>query len=361
MRERKAWLLSQNRAVCFVVLPALLVAWSPPALAQEDEAFIPGACVPLPFGDSNAAIEAEGDPKGNRIRSDEYANAIVEAWCVNPGGANSFIYVRVREKVDGQPVGAWKHAGKCMWPAGVNRLDLTPPPVVGVDMKTVNLVKLNYQSIDASGPKADGTVHQGTLSHWRFEYTHGGGVKGRQYDATGNPLGGEVTDPDLLTAGPENQNAVCAKDQTGCKSNNDLFICPSLILTLSRPAVASTSNAGMTTEAGEPSPSCAPIRSTLWSVYTAPKDQRITATTEGSTFDTVLAAYEGNWVYQAKGGTEVACHDDVNWPTDPTSKIVFNAKKGKTYYIQIAGYGWPDGGQFPQQGEGKLELRITAE
>ncbi len=81
----------------------------------------------------------------------------------------------------------------------------------------------------------------------------------------------------------------------------------------------------------------------VWHYYQPQNGGSVTVSTDGSTFDTTLS------VFNACGGEELACNDDYSL-NNTQSKVSFDAVKGKTYHIRIAGF----------NGErGSYELLIT--
>jgi hypothetical protein len=91
---------------------------------------------------------------------------------------------------------------------------------------------------------------------------------------------------------------------------------------------------GATKEAGEPDHAGNPGGASVWYQWTAPASGLATFSTDGSNFDTLLAAYTGATVNAL---TEVASNDNSNGLL--TSKISFNAVQGTTYSIAIDGAG----------------------
>ena len=91
-------------------------------------------------------------------------------------------------------------------------------------------------------------------------------------------------------------------------------------------------------EADEPAVSCGEMSNTVWFRYTPTSDVRVTITTEGSTFDTLL----GLWRDQPGGLERVACGDDrtVN---DPDAAITATLAAGSTFYVQAGGAGGDEG------------------
>ncbi|MFA5890322.1 MAG: hypothetical protein WDA27_05155 [Actinomycetota bacterium] len=110
-----------------------------------------------------------------------------------------------------------------------------------------------------------------------------------------------------------------------------------------------TSNADATTETGEPQTSCSTATgTTVWYAYAPVETLRIDASTFGSKFDTVLAAYTGSSLEDL---TEVACNDDATDVGSRQSRLRVVARPGETLFLQIGGY----------QGEtGALSLSLTA-
>ncbi|MCK6370506.1 MAG: hypothetical protein L6Q83_04110 [Gammaproteobacteria bacterium] len=112
-------------------------------------------------------------------------------------------------------------------------------------------------------------------------------------------------------------------------------------------AGVSGSTFGATGEPGEPDHAfvSAPASSVWWS-WTAPAAGRVTVSTAGSSFDTVLAVYTGS---AAGGLSEVAADDDH---VDLTSQVVFGASAGTDYGIAVDGFG---------ESQGHVELAVTFE
>jgi PASTA domain-containing protein len=95
---------------------------------------------------------------------------------------------------------------------------------------------------------------------------------------------------------------------------------------------------GATKETGEPDHAGDPGGASIWYSWTAPASGRVTFSTLGSDFDTLLAAYTGSAVDAL---TEVASNDNANGL--PTSEISFDAVQGATYSIAIDGAGGDSG------------------
>jgi hypothetical protein len=95
---------------------------------------------------------------------------------------------------------------------------------------------------------------------------------------------------------------------------------------------------GATKEAGEPDHAGNPGGASIWYQWTAQASGQATFSTDGSNFDTLLAAYTGAAVNAL---TEVASNDNANGLL--TSEISFNAVQGTTYSIAIDGAGGDSG------------------
>ncbi len=92
------------------------------------------------------------------------------------------------------------------------------------------------------------------------------------------------------------------------------------------------SNAGATSEPGEPMHAGVPGGKSVWFSWTALLGGPVTFSTAGSSFDTLLAVYTGNSLTNL---TEVASDDDSGGHY--TSQVTFNAQAGTTYQIAIDG------------------------
>jgi hypothetical protein len=107
---------------------------------------------------------------------------------------------------------------------------------------------------------------------------------------------------------------------------------------LGRLGIEDSWTVGATKETGEPDHAGDPGGASIWYRWTAPASGRVTFSTLGSDFDTLLAAYTGAAVDAL---TEVASNDDANGL--PTSEISFDAVEGTTYSIAIDGAGGDSG------------------
>ena len=93
------------------------------------------------------------------------------------------------------------------------------------------------------------------------------------------------------------------------------------------------SNASATKESGEPNHAGNPGGSSVWWGWTAPTNGELRLTTDGSSFDTLLAVYIGPRV---NGLTNVAANDD-HGPL-VSSRVRFPVVQGTEYLIAVDGY-----------------------
>ena len=109
---------------------------------------------------------------------------------------------------------------------------------------------------------------------------------------------------------------------------NDDFANASLISPSGLPFTDSENAVASTTEAGEPSPSCAPspISNSWWYSFTPDSTGSFTATTISGTWVTA-AAYTGRTL---SGLSEVGCRSEGG------AVLTFHATQGTTYYLQIS-------------------------
>ena len=93
-------------------------------------------------------------------------------------------------------------------------------------------------------------------------------------------------------------------------------------------------NEGATREPGEPPHAGNDGGASLWWTYTAPDSGTVNINTDGSDFDTILAAYTGSTLSEL---TEVASNDDsVDFGFQ--SDITFDVVAGETYNIAVDGF-----------------------
>lgn len=90
---------------------------------------------------------------------------------------------------------------------------------------------------------------------------------------------------------------------------------------------------GATVEPDEPDIGNIAGGSSLWWSWTAATDGKVTVSSKGSDFDTMLGVYTGDTLAQL---VEVAHNDDG--PQKQTSVLTFNAQAGITYEIVLDGY-----------------------
>lgn len=120
----------------------------------------------------------------------------------------------------------------------------------------------------------------------------------------------------------------------------------------------STSGSNMlaSKQSGEPD-HADPGGASVWWRWTAPFSGTVEVDTEGSDFDTTLAAYSGTALVNL---TQLAENDDINPGEAWRSRISFEAESGETYFFAVDGYrgdagkteltGW--------SGDGRVELNL---
>ena len=99
------------------------------------------------------------------------------------------------------------------------------------------------------------------------------------------------------------------------------------------PAAVTGTNVNASTEPGEVLP-IPTIQATAWWRFVATSTKTMDVSTVGSAFDTTLGIFTTGG---SKGMTLVAFNDDDGAVV--TSRVRFSAISGRTYYIQVAGYG----------------------
>src|SRR3712207_4943939 len=82
----------------------------------------------------------------------------------------------------------------------------------------------------------------------------------------------------------------------------------------------------------------------VWYKFTPSANTLVTATTEGSDYDTVHAVYTRS----SANFTQVACNDDSG---GATSEVAFEAAAGTTHYLTV--------GSFNHRAAGNLRLSVT--
>ena len=103
------------------------------------------------------------------------------------------------------------------------------------------------------------------------------------------------------------------------------------------------SNVGATGEFGEPNHNdvSEPIHSVWWK-WVAPSNGQLTITTEGSTFDTTLAIYNG---YSIESLSEIISNDDIISGIQRASRVSFYVLQGAEYWIAVDGW-WNETGSI---------------
>ena len=121
--------------------------------------------------------------------------------------------------------------------------------------------------------------------------------------------------------------------------------CANAIVVTNCPFTDTRSNAGATTETGEPIP-CGAIGATMWysGTNTSPNRVIVDVSTCGTPVDTVIAAYQVTGAACAFAGfVNLACDDDGCLIFAGPSKIEFVADPGENYKIQVGGFGGATG------------------
>ena len=137
----------------------------------------------------------------------------------------------------------------------------------------------------------------------------------------------------LLFTGVEstpNPSPEPAPEPAPAPPGNDGF---SNAVTLSSLGGTSGSTVGATREAGEPDHGWGASRS-VWYRWTAPSDGSLVLDTQGSGYDTVLAAYSG----QSVGSLVRKANNDDNGSGGLWSRVTLGVSGGVTYSIAIDGY-----------------------
>lgn len=146
-------------------------------------------------------------------------------------------------------------------------------------------------------------------------------------------------------------------------TENDAFA--DRILVDLQPGVAQTvfgSNVGATAESGEPNHAsvAAPTGKSVWWEFVAPVDSYVEITTEGSSFDTVLAVYRGtslanlNLVDANDDAQDVANDEPADDATGVSrhSRLRFEAEAGESFAVAVDGFG---------DAEGRIQLKFVIE
>ena len=241
--------------------------------------------------------------------------------------------------------------GATQWGAGDT---FTPPPPVGTYLISgairseagALLEGVCVEPYDESGNPlgASATGAEGAYSALELE---AGIYRLHAYDCNGDLYRGtwhggtsfETATP-LLLAEDENLTGIDLVLPLLPLATNDLIEHAISIATPRYDDEVSTRAAGVEDE--EPLPCY--TGATIWYRVTPEQDGTLTATTFGSSFDTVLAVYEG----EPSEDRLLKCSDDYNW--DLTSRVSVEVTAGATYYVQAGGF---DGDT------GRLKLRVT--
>ena len=108
-----------------------------------------------------------------------------------------------------------------------------------------------------------------------------------------------------------------------------------------RVATAFSSTGCATSDAGEPAHPGTRSTNSVWFRWTAPYSGNVVMTTEGSSLDTVMAAYRGTNVASLTSVSGGRNDDDGE---KQTSRISFTAASNTVYHIAVAGYTNAQGG-----------------
>ena len=115
--------------------------------------------------------------------------------------------------------------------------------------------------------------------------------------------------------------------------------------------LVATSSVGADSEVGEPGTVSGKAYSSIWFKYVSPGVGKITISTQGSTFDTVLSVFTGS---PLKSLTKVAANNDAATGLK-YSQLTFNAVSGVSYYFVVDGYAGPvRTGSIQITGQGNL-------
>jgi hypothetical protein len=115
---------------------------------------------------------------------------------------------------------------------------------------------------------------------------------------------------------------------------NDYFTNRTTLSNTTNLLSVTATNVLATKEPGEPKHAGNPGGHSLWWKWTAPSNGFVKINTDGSSFDTVMAAYTGTVVSNL---TQVAANDDDNGGLSITSQIKFNVIAGTQYQIAVDG------------------------
>ncbi len=145
---------------------------------------------------------------------------------------------------------------------------------------------------------------------------------------------------------------------------NDAFASASAISFTGESYQTTGTNIAASRQAGEPAHQGVPAGHSVWWKWTASARGEVTITTFGSDFDTVLAVYTGASVSAL---TLVESNDDEETPEQNptsqrkrTSRVMFDAESGVTYWIAVDGWGDADEGETGYTGRITLNVEFGA-
>lgn len=107
------------------------------------------------------------------------------------------------------------------------------------------------------------------------------------------------------------------------------------VLSTGPSTVVTGTNVLATAEPGEPRHNGTGGGQSIWWRFTAPANGRVTLSTRGSNFDTILAVYRGSAVSSL---TEVISNDDVIDGIDRVSEVSFDAISDVSYHVALDGW-----------------------
>jgi subtilisin family serine protease len=138
-----------------------------------------------------------------------------------------------------------------------------------------------------------------------------------------------------LTGGRLNIHKALASGSVSVPANNDLSGAATLPLD-GVSVVRFASNVGANKETGEPNHAGNTGGKSVWWTWRAPSSGRVSITTAGSLFDTLLAVYTGTSVGSL---TQIAANDDSGFAGDgsTTSFVTFNVTPGQIFQVAVDG------------------------
>jgi hypothetical protein len=105
-----------------------------------------------------------------------------------------------------------------------------------------------------------------------------------------------------------------------------------------------------TSAGSDPVPSCDQISHSVWATFVAPQNGKLTITTVGSEYDTVLTVYQTS----ALPANEIACNDDFS---GVQSQVIISTQVGVRYYVLIGNL---NGSTGITDGNDNLTLNFTS-